>query len=705
MLAFTFPGQGSQRPGMGRPWADHESWELVDEASRGRRARRRRAAARRRCRRAEGHPQRPAHHLRVEPDGARRGRATRHRAQLLRRPQPRRVHRAHRHRRARLRRGRAPRRASAPTPCTRPAATTRARWPPCSASTTTRSRWRAAAPTATSGSPTSTPPARSSSPVRPRASSRRQATPRSSAPRRSCRCRCRARSTRRSWQPARDRLRKAIAEADPRDTEVPVVSNVDALAARPRQRVDGLLSAQLTSPVRWKHCLLTLSDARRHRLRRARPGRRAHRHGQAHGRRRPHDLGRHARGPRQAARVGQRRQRRWHASHEGEHLFAAERLVGQPRRRRLHAGRRLDRRHPSSRSARCSATSATPRCARRSRGVLQSYIAVDGERVTLRQPIAWLQDGLTNARGAACPPQRPRRRHHRVGHRPARRRCSPTTTSQPRCDTSHEWIVERTGIHERHVGGTTVGLVRRGRPQGARDGRASTRRASTRSCSPPPPPTARAGHARPPCSTSSACAAARSTSTPRAAGSSTRSSPAHGLIAMGAEKVLVHRHRHAVAHHRLERPQHGHPVRRRQRRRGARGRRRARASCSAGTSTPTARRERSSIATSAAPSRWRARRSSAAPCASWSTRRTKSMSHAGVTADDIALVVPHQANVRIIDAACERPRHPDGAAPPSCCTAPATRRRRRSRSRWPTRSTPAGSSTATSCCSSASAPA
>jgi 3-oxoacyl-[acyl-carrier-protein] synthase-3 len=33
---------------------------------------------------------------------------------------------------------------------------------------------------------------------------------------------------------------------------------------------------------------------------------------------------------------------------------------------------------------------------------------------------------------------------------------------------------------------------------------------------------------------------------------------------------------------------------------------------------------------------------------------TKSMQHAGVTADQIALVVPHQANVRIIQAACDR---------------------------------------------------
>ena len=33
MLAFTFPGQGSQQPGMGEPWRSHDSWELVTEAS------------------------------------------------------------------------------------------------------------------------------------------------------------------------------------------------------------------------------------------------------------------------------------------------------------------------------------------------------------------------------------------------------------------------------------------------------------------------------------------------------------------------------------------------------------------------------------------------------------------------------------------------------------------------------------------------
>ncbi len=61
-------------------------------SERDRRARHRQAAPRRRRRRAARHPQRPADDVRVEPDGPRRRRAPRHRAELLRRPQPRRVH-------------------------------------------------------------------------------------------------------------------------------------------------------------------------------------------------------------------------------------------------------------------------------------------------------------------------------------------------------------------------------------------------------------------------------------------------------------------------------------------------------------------------------------------------------------------------------------------------------------------------------------
>ncbi|MGI9601617.1 MAG: ACP S-malonyltransferase [Acidimicrobiales bacterium] len=33
MIVFTYPGQGSQKPGMGAPWTEHPSWELVSEAS------------------------------------------------------------------------------------------------------------------------------------------------------------------------------------------------------------------------------------------------------------------------------------------------------------------------------------------------------------------------------------------------------------------------------------------------------------------------------------------------------------------------------------------------------------------------------------------------------------------------------------------------------------------------------------------------
>ncbi|MFM7495243.1 MAG: ACP S-malonyltransferase, partial [Acidimicrobiaceae bacterium] len=61
--------------------------------------------------------------------------------------------------------------------------------------------------------------------------------------------------------PARDRLRDAIALAKPRDSDVPIVSNVDAKAHDQGSEWTTLLSAQLSSPVRWKHCLQTMSES------------------------------------------------------------------------------------------------------------------------------------------------------------------------------------------------------------------------------------------------------------------------------------------------------------------------------------------------------------------------------------------------------------------------------------------------------------
>jgi [acyl-carrier-protein] S-malonyltransferase len=190
--------------------------------------------------------------------------------------------------------------------------------------------------------------------------------------------------------PARDRLRKAIAEAAPRDTDVPVVSNVDALPHHHGSEWASLLSAQLSSPVRWKHCLLTLSERGVTDVAELGPGgvltgmaKRTVTDARAVSLAVPDDLDRLlelvAGGRPTAA-----------PALQGEHLFATERLVvspaagvftypGTPQEGALiETGEVLGRvgdhdvRSPFS-------------------GVLQSYLAMEGERVTVRQPIAWLR--------------------------------------------------------------------------------------------------------------------------------------------------------------------------------------------------------------------------------------------------------------------------------------------------------------------------
>jgi [acyl-carrier-protein] S-malonyltransferase len=189
---------------------------------------------------------------------------------------------------------------------------------------------------------------------------------------------------------ARDRLRTAITEANPRDTEVPVVSNVDALLHATGDEWTSLLSAQLSNPVRWKHCLLTLAAEGVTGFVELGPGgvltgmaKRTVDNARTISVATPDELDKliewvDASAPVTAGQI------------EGEHLFAIERLVVSPAAgvftpigdvtngMLIEVGRVLG--HVGDHEVRSPFA-----------GVVQSYIAVEGERVTSRQPIAWLR--------------------------------------------------------------------------------------------------------------------------------------------------------------------------------------------------------------------------------------------------------------------------------------------------------------------------
>jgi [acyl-carrier-protein] S-malonyltransferase len=61
-------------------------------------------------------------------------------------------------------------------------------------------------------------------------------------------------------EPARERLRKALSSVRFEDPEIAVVANVDARAHKEGSKWPELLSAQLCSPVRWRESLLTLDS-------------------------------------------------------------------------------------------------------------------------------------------------------------------------------------------------------------------------------------------------------------------------------------------------------------------------------------------------------------------------------------------------------------------------------------------------------------
>lgn len=189
---------------------------------------------------------------------------------------------------------------------------------------------------------------------------------------------------------ARDRLRVAISQASPRDTEVPVISNVDALPHADGEEWSSLLSAQLSSPVRWKHCLLTMSEAGVTGFVELGPGgvltgmaKRTVEGARTISVSTPDELDKLIEWVNASSPIGP-------AQIEGEHLFAVERLVVSPAAGvftpigTVHSGTVIDVGHVLGHVGDHEVRSPFA-------GIVQSYIAVDGERVTSRQPIAWLR--------------------------------------------------------------------------------------------------------------------------------------------------------------------------------------------------------------------------------------------------------------------------------------------------------------------------
>ena len=189
---------------------------------------------------------------------------------------------------------------------------------------------------------------------------------------------------------ARDRLREAIAAASPRDTEVPVVSNVDALAHNTGSEWTSLLSAQLSSPVRWKHCLLTLAELGVTNFVELGPGgvltgmaKRTVEGARTISVATPEELDKLIEWINAAVTTAP-------LQVEGEHLFAVERLVVSPAAgvfspvSNIQEGTAIE---VGTVLGNVGDTEVRSPFA----GIVQAYIAVEGERVTPRQPIAWLR--------------------------------------------------------------------------------------------------------------------------------------------------------------------------------------------------------------------------------------------------------------------------------------------------------------------------
>jgi [acyl-carrier-protein] S-malonyltransferase len=190
--------------------------------------------------------------------------------------------------------------------------------------------------------------------------------------------------------PARDRLAKAIDRTEFRDPQGTVVANVDGTGHGRGVEWPDLLKAQLTSPVRWRQTLMTLNDIGFSTFVELGPG---------------EVLGRLAKRTLKGARplsvavpgdldslleALAATPVRAAAALEGEYLFATERLVVSPANgvfqtgEGIAAGASVGVGHLIGRVGDHDVRSPFA-------GELMGVLALEGERVTASQPIAWLR--------------------------------------------------------------------------------------------------------------------------------------------------------------------------------------------------------------------------------------------------------------------------------------------------------------------------
>lgn len=195
--------------------------------------------------------------------------------------------------------------------------------------------------------------------------------------------------------PARERLRKALGDVELRNPNRPVYANIDAQTHLEGESWAGLLGAQLTSPVLWRHTLYALADAGTTVFLELGPGtiltgmaKRTVKGSTTLSVGTPQEVDNLLEALSHASESG--------AVHEGEMLYAVERLVVSPTsgvfRPRADCGPDL-----TVERGQVIGTVGETEVRSSFAGRLQGLLALDGERVTASQPLAWLRAATVGA--------------------------------------------------------------------------------------------------------------------------------------------------------------------------------------------------------------------------------------------------------------------------------------------------------------------